>query len=107
MASDSPLHIAVFPWLAAGHLIPFVELSTRIALLGHRVSFLSTPPNLFRLPSPDSLPPLLRLVPLTPSVQAPVSSTSDLTDSTEHLRPLLRRAYDSLSGPSPTSSPLP
>ncbi|KAJ6826538.1 UDP-glycosyltransferase 91C1-like [Iris pallida] len=27
------------------------------------------------------------------------SSTSDLTDSTEHLRPLLRRAYDSLSGP--------
>ncbi|KAJ6845408.1 UDP-glycosyltransferase 91C1-like [Iris pallida] len=59
MASDSPLHIAVFPWLAAGHLIPFVELSMRIALLGHRISFLSTPPNLLRLPSPDSLPPLL------------------------------------------------
>ncbi|KAJ6845432.1 UDP-glycosyltransferase 91C1-like [Iris pallida] len=100
MATDSPLHVAFLPWLAGGHLTPYVGLATRIALLGHRVSFLSTPPNLHRLPTSDShLPPLLRLVPLTPSVQAPVNSTSELTDSTEHLRPLLRCAYDSLSGP--------
>ncbi|KAJ6845412.1 UDP-glycosyltransferase 91C1-like [Iris pallida] len=100
MATDSPLHVAFLPWLAGGHLTPYVGLATRIALLGHRVSFLSTPPNLLRLPTSDShLPPLLHLVPLTPSVQAPVSSTSDLTDSTEHLRPLLRCAFDSLSGP--------
>ncbi|KAJ6799975.1 UDP-glycosyltransferase 91C1-like [Iris pallida] len=96
MATDRQLHIAVLPWLAAGHLTPFVGLATRIALLGHRVSFLSTPPN---LPSDNHLPSLLHLVPLTPSVHAHVSSTSELTDSTEHLRPLLRRAYDSLSGP--------
>ncbi|KAJ6800019.1 UDP-glycosyltransferase 91C1-like [Iris pallida] len=100
MATDSPLHVAFLPWLAGGHLTPYVGLATRIALLGHRVSFLSTPPNLLRLPTSDShLPSLLRLVPLTPSVQAPVSSTSELTDSTEHLRPLLRCAYDSHSGP--------
>ncbi|KAJ6853874.1 UDP-glycosyltransferase 91C1-like [Iris pallida] len=55
----------------------------------------SPPSPYFRQPPP----PLLRLVPLTPSVQAPVNSTSELTDSTEHLRPLLRCAYDSLSGP--------
>ncbi|KAJ6823084.1 UDP-glycosyltransferase 91C1-like [Iris pallida] len=92
MASDSPLHIAVFPWLAAGHLIPFVELSMRIALLGHRISFLSTPPifsaSLVRIASP-------------------LSSTSELTDSTEHLRPSSAAPTTPSPAPSPTSSPLP
>nr|GLL18926.1 UDP-glycosyltransferase 91A1-like isoform X2 [Ipomoea trifida] len=45
-----PLHIVMFPWLAFGHMIPYLELSKLIALKGHKVSFVSTPRNIDRLP---------------------------------------------------------
>ncbi|XP_031110113.1 UDP-glycosyltransferase 91A1-like [Ipomoea triloba] len=45
-----PLHIVMFPWLAFGHMIPYLELSKLIALKGHKVSFVSTPTNIDRLP---------------------------------------------------------
>ncbi|XP_020554809.1 UDP-glycosyltransferase 91D1-like [Sesamum indicum] len=44
-----PLHIAVFPWLAFGHIIPYLELSKHVAQRGHRISFISTPRNIDRL----------------------------------------------------------
>nr|GLL18928.1 UDP-glycosyltransferase 91A1-like isoform X1 [Ipomoea trifida] len=44
------LHIVMFPWLAFGHMIPYLELSKLIALKGHKVSFVSTPRNIDRLP---------------------------------------------------------
>ncbi|KAI7745302.1 hypothetical protein M8C21_017223 [Ambrosia artemisiifolia] len=40
------LHVAMFPWLAFGHIIPFLELSKFIAEKGHKVSFLSTTRNI-------------------------------------------------------------
>ncbi|KAL3524973.1 hypothetical protein ACH5RR_013345 [Cinchona calisaya] len=46
------LHIVMFPWLAFGHMIPFLELSKLIAKKGHKVSFISTPRNIDRLPKP-------------------------------------------------------
>ncbi|KAJ0660082.1 putative soyasaponin III rhamnosyltransferase [Helianthus annuus] len=48
------LHVAMLPWLAFGHIIPFLELSKFIAQKGHKVSFLSTTRNIQRLPT--SLP---------------------------------------------------
>ncbi|XP_016549607.2 putative UDP-rhamnose:rhamnosyltransferase 1 [Capsicum annuum] len=48
------LHIVMFPWLAFGHIIPFLELSKFIAQKGHKISFISTPRNIDRLPK---LPP--------------------------------------------------
>lgn len=44
------LHVAMFPWLAFGHFIPFLDLSKFIAQRGHKVSFISTPRNVDRLP---------------------------------------------------------
>ncbi|XP_055816480.1 putative UDP-rhamnose:rhamnosyltransferase 1 [Solanum dulcamara] len=44
------LHIVMFPWLAFGHIIPFLELSKFIARKGHKISFISTPRNIDRLP---------------------------------------------------------
>ncbi|XP_009800982.1 UDP-glycosyltransferase 91D2-like [Nicotiana tabacum] len=44
------LHVVMFPWLAFGHIIPFLELSKFIAQKGHKISFISTPKNIDRLP---------------------------------------------------------
>nr|GEU50835.1 UDP-glycosyltransferase 91A1-like [Tanacetum cinerariifolium] len=48
--SNGNLHIAMLPWLAFGHIIPFLELAKLIAIKGHKISFLSTPRNIDRLP---------------------------------------------------------
>ncbi|KAF8036210.1 hypothetical protein BT93_C2039 [Corymbia citriodora subsp. variegata] len=92
------LHIAMFPWLAHGHITPFLRLSKFLSLRGHAVSFLSTPSNVARLAlaHPD-LPPSLRLVflpmPRVPNLPSSAESTSDLDiDSV----PYLKKAYDLL-----------
>ncbi|CAO2150908.1 unnamed protein product [Urochloa humidicola] len=48
-AAGSPLHIVLCPWLAFGHMLPYLELAERLASRGHRVSYVSTPRNLARL----------------------------------------------------------
>ncbi|KAE8677052.1 UDP-glycosyltransferase 79B2 [Hibiscus syriacus] len=70
----SKLHIAMFPWVAYGHFIPFLHLSNKLAQKGHKISFLlpkgvqpklenlSQFPNLIQffpllLPQVDGLPP--------------------------------------------------
>ncbi|KAH0775591.1 hypothetical protein KY290_007002 [Solanum tuberosum] len=64
MAENSKkLHIAVFPWLAFGHIVPYLELSKLIAQKGHKISFISTPSNIDRLPKlPPTLAPFLNFV---------------------------------------------
>ena len=60
-----PLHIVVFPWLAFGHLLAFLELAKRLAARGHAVTFLSTPRNVARLPPvPTALSGRVRTVAL-------------------------------------------
>ncbi|KAI5655046.1 hypothetical protein M9H77_32233 [Catharanthus roseus] len=62
-SSSRVLHVVMFPWLAMGHLIPFLKLSKCLAKRGHLVSFISTPRNLERLPKiPSDLAPLIRLI---------------------------------------------
>eukprot|EP01018_Ginkgo_biloba_P030143 Gb_35182 [translate_table: standard] len=44
------LHVVVFPWLAHGHISPFLELSKRLAMDdAFIVSFVSTPRNISRI----------------------------------------------------------
>ncbi|KAJ1256855.1 hypothetical protein BS78_K287800 [Paspalum vaginatum] len=45
-----PLRVVIVPWLAFGHLLPYLELAERLASRGHRVTYASTPRNLARLP---------------------------------------------------------
>ncbi|KAK8316122.1 hypothetical protein V6Z11_A13G019600 [Gossypium hirsutum] len=56
MDRTEKLHIAMFPWLAYGHTMPFLEVSKFLAQKGHRISYISTPKNISRLPK---LPPHL------------------------------------------------
>ncbi|XXG74252.1 hypothetical protein AAC387_Pa07g3020 [Persea americana] len=65
---EEKLHVVMIPWLAFGHMLPFLELAKCPAKSGHRVSFISTPRNIERLPSipPNLSSHLLNLVRLTP-----------------------------------------
>ncbi|XVF80115.1 hypothetical protein PTKIN_Ptkin15bG0044700 [Pterospermum kingtungense] len=59
------LHVAMLPWSAFGHLIPFFQLSIGLAKSGVKVSFISTPKNIQRLPQvPPTLANLIDVVAL-------------------------------------------
>nr|CAB3456297.1 unnamed protein product [Digitaria exilis] len=99
--SSRPLHIVVFPWLAFGHMIPFLELSKRLARRGHAVTFVSTPRNAARLaPVPPELSPRVRVVTLRLPV---VEGLPDGAESTADVPPenveLLKTAFDGLDAP--------
>ncbi|XP_040381601.1 putative UDP-rhamnose:rhamnosyltransferase 1 isoform X2 [Oryza brachyantha] len=97
------LHVVVFPWLAFGHLIPFLELAKRLAARGHAaVTYVSTPRNVSRL-APDVPPELsatLRLVALPlPRVAGLPEGAESTTDVPHDKVELLRAAFDGLAAP--------
>ena len=84
----------MLPTLALGHVIPFFELSKRIASKGHRVSFLSSPGIIRRLPP---TPPIhLVELPLPPVDGLPSDAEVTIDLPSQHLRPHLRKAFDGL-----------
>ncbi|XP_030542771.2 LOW QUALITY PROTEIN: UDP-glycosyltransferase 91C1-like [Rhodamnia argentea] len=92
------LHVAMFPWLAMGHLIPFFHLSKHLAQKGHKISFISTPRNLQRLPKiPQILSPLINLIsvpfPHVPNLTPHAESSTGVSYSKQQL---LRIAVDEL-----------
>ncbi|KAL9241395.1 hypothetical protein vseg_015513 [Gypsophila vaccaria] len=89
------LHIVVFPWLAFGHLLPFLNLSKYLATKGHRISFLSTSKNLQRLPKiPLNLLSLITFVPISlPHVSGLPPEAEATTDLHSDMVPLLKEAY--------------
>ncbi|KAI5669742.1 hypothetical protein M9H77_19595 [Catharanthus roseus] len=95
---NKKLHIVIFPWLAFGHMIPFLELAKSIAKRGHKVSFISTPRNINRLPKiPQNLSSLFNFVslhlPSTDNLPENAEATIDLP--LENVQ-YLKKAYDGL-----------
>ncbi|WVZ59872.1 hypothetical protein U9M48_009963 [Paspalum notatum var. saurae] len=100
-SSPPPLRIVVFPWLAFGHILPFMELAERLASRGHRVSFVSTPGNIARLPTlrPAAAPrvDLVSLpLPRVDGLPDGVESTNSVPRDKFHL---LFSAFDGLAEP--------
>jgi len=100
---DKPkkFHIAVFPWLAFGHRSPFFELSKLIAQKGHKISFISTPRNIKRLPKlPSNLQPLVNFVELSlPHIDQLPEHAEATMDIPTHIVPYLKKAFDGLQQP--------
>ncbi|KAJ4845567.1 hypothetical protein Tsubulata_041396 [Turnera subulata] len=92
------LHVAMFPWLAFGHMLPYLELANFMAKRGHKISFLSTPRNIQRLPNPPrDLATLIKFVPLPlPPVDGLPDEAEATTDLQPHQVPYLKAAYDGL-----------
>ncbi|KAM7523831.1 hypothetical protein LguiA_013733 [Lonicera macranthoides] len=100
-SSNSKLHVVMFPWLAFGHIIPFLELSKLIAQKGHKISFISTPNNINRLPKiPSNLKPNIDFIkiplPQVENLPENAESTSDLPYKKVKY---LKIAYDCLKEP--------
>ncbi|CAN6165506.1 unnamed protein product [Urochloa humidicola] len=96
-----PLHVVVFPWVAFGHIVPFLELAQQLARRGHFVTFVSTPRNLARTrPVPPELAPHIHFVPLP---QPPVDGLPDGAEATSDIPPEkvehLKIAFDGLAAP--------
>ncbi|KAK4356315.1 hypothetical protein RND71_025286 [Anisodus tanguticus] len=82
--SNKKLHIVRFPWLAFGLIIPFLELSKFIAQKGHKISFISTPRNIDRLPNipsefSNSITFVKNPLPKTDGLPKDAEATMDIT----------------------------
>ena len=78
-----------------------MELAKRIAQQGNKISFISTPRNIHRLPKlPESLKPCLHLIefPL-PHIDELPENAENTDDTPQHLVPYLFKAYDALEQP--------
>ncbi|TVU05304.1 hypothetical protein EJB05_48462, partial [Eragrostis curvula] len=101
--SSSVLHVVVFPWLAFGHMIPFLELSKQLARRGHAVTFVTTPRNAARLlPAPEeqSAAAGIRVVKLElPEVEGLPAGAESTADVPPEKVELLKKAFDGLAAP--------
>ncbi|KAL0350179.1 UNVERIFIED_CONTAM: putative UDP-rhamnose:rhamnosyltransferase 1 [Sesamum radiatum] len=95
---ERQLHVVMFPWLAFGHMIPFLELSKFIARKGHKITFISTPRNIDRLPGlPPDLVSSIALVKIPlPKLEGLARNSEATIDvlpkDVEHLK----KAYDGM-----------
>ncbi|XP_026384398.1 UDP-glycosyltransferase 91C1-like [Papaver somniferum] len=81
--------VLLFPWLAFGHIIPFLELSKSLASNGDiQISFISTPSTIKRLPP---------IHPPIDNLPAGCEATVDLKDGQQTQD--LKIAYDLLQAP--------
>ncbi|XP_023750844.1 UDP-glycosyltransferase 91C1 [Lactuca sativa] len=95
------LHIVMFPWLAMGHLIPFFHLSKILAEKGHKISYISTPRNLSRIPKiPPKLTHNIKLVSLPfPNVESLPEHAESSMDIPHQKAQFLKIAFDLLESP--------
>ncbi|KAK9004896.1 hypothetical protein V6N11_042347 [Hibiscus sabdariffa] len=63
-SDSSKLHIAMFPWAAYGHFIPFLRLSNKLAQKGHKISFLLPKGVQPKLETMNQYPNLIQFFPL-------------------------------------------
>ncbi|KAK8483903.1 hypothetical protein V6N13_144820 [Hibiscus sabdariffa] len=101
MDTTEKLHIVMFPWLAYGHTMPFLELSKFLAQRGHQISYISTPKNIGRLPKlPSHLSSNITFVEFSlPRVHGLPSGAESTSEVPIDKVPYLKKAYDQLQVP--------
>nr|UHB15561.1 UDP-glycosyltransferase [Paris polyphylla] len=96
------LHIVVFPWLAFGHMLPYLELSKSLAARGHQISFISTTRNIKKLQPkvPPTLSQLIQFIALPlPPVDGLPAAAESVFDIPLNLSRHLEKAFDGLERP--------
>ncbi|XP_022969084.1 UDP-glycosyltransferase 79B30-like [Cucurbita maxima] len=65
MAATSSLHIAMYPWFAFGHLVPYLHIANKLAKKGHKISFFVPSKTHLKLQPFNHFPHLITFVPIT------------------------------------------
>nr|WMX26760.1 UGT79B132 [Cladrastis kentukea] len=91
----APLHIAMYPWFAMGHLTPFLHLSNKLAKRGHRISFFIPKRTQAKLQHLNLHPHLITFVPISvPHVDGLPHDAETTSDVPSSLFPLIATAMD-------------
>ncbi|XVF78665.1 hypothetical protein PTKIN_Ptkin14bG0153600 [Pterospermum kingtungense] len=94
-SESSKLHIALFPWFAFGHFIPYLHLSNKLAEKGHKISFLLPKGAQSKLEKISHYPNLIQFFPLVvPHVDGVPPGSETASDVPYPLHKLLAIAFD-------------
>jgi len=89
------LHVAMYPWFAMGHLIPFLNLANKLAQRGHKVSFFLPPKAYLKLAHLNLYPDLISFTTVTvPTVDGLPVGANTTADIPVSARFLLLDSYD-------------
>ncbi|KAK2968406.1 hypothetical protein RJ640_004412 [Escallonia rubra] len=91
----SKFHVAMFPWLAMGHMTPFLHLANELAQRGHKISFLLPKKAKLQLQDNNLHPDLITLHGLAvPHVEGLPHGTETASEIPIFLNGLLATAMD-------------
>ncbi|PIN15726.1 UDP-glucuronosyl and UDP-glucosyl transferase [Handroanthus impetiginosus] len=94
----SKLHIAMFPWVAMGHITPFIHLASELAVRGHSISILIPKKALSQLGHNNLHPDLVKFhvvsVPQVEGLPAGAETASDIDITAKNP---LAIAFDAMS----------
>lgn len=92
---EAPMHIAMFPWFAMGHLIPYLHLSNKLAKRGHKISFIIPRKTQSKLDKSNLYQHLITFIPITlPLCEGLPHDAETTSDVPPSLVPLLMTAMD-------------
>ncbi|XP_074304011.1 UDP-glycosyltransferase 79B30-like [Silene latifolia] len=87
--NDTKLHIAMYPWLAMGHITSFLRIGNKLAERGHKITLFLPPKTQLRFASQNHHPKLITFVtvPLPPVDGFPseAETTNDIPENSRHL----------------------
>ncbi|KHN41619.1 UDP-glycosyltransferase 79B6 [Glycine soja] len=90
-----PLHIAMYPWLAMGHQTAFLHLCNKLAIRGHKISFITPPKAQAKLEAFNLHPNSITFVTITvPHVEGLPPDAQTTADVTYPLQPQIMTAMD-------------
>ncbi|OMO74851.1 UDP-glucuronosyl/UDP-glucosyltransferase [Corchorus capsularis] len=93
--SSKLLDIAMFPWFAFGHFIPFLHLSNKLAEKGHKISFLLPKGIQPKLEQINQYPNLIQFFPLlVPHVEGLPPAAESTAGVPPRLQKYLAMAFD-------------
>nr|AMQ26122.1 UDP-glycosyltransferase 9 [Pueraria montana var. lobata]WMX26787.1 UGT79B102 [Pueraria montana var. lobata] len=94
-ADAAPLHIAMYPWFAMGHLTPFLHLANKLAKRGHKISFFIPKRTQAKLENLNLHLSLITFVPINvPHVDGLPCDAETTSDVPSSLFPLIATAMD-------------
>ncbi|EXB54128.1 UDP-glycosyltransferase [Morus notabilis] len=95
MEAHSPLHIAMCPWFALGHITSFLHISNKLAKKGHKISFFIPTKTQSKVSHFNLFPHLISFVPITiPLVDGLPPGSETTNDVPRPLIPLIMTAMD-------------